>query len=40
MQCKAEPNMFALGKPQIKVIAPIGKHSNRTMEFENVLGCI
>ena len=40
MQNKAEPNMFALGKPQLKVIAPIGKHSNRTMEFENVLGCI
>ena len=40
MECVIEPNIFAFGIPPIKVIAPIGKHSNRTIECENVLGCI
>ena len=40
MECITEPNIFAFGIPPIKVIAPIGKHSDRTIECENVLGCI
>ena len=40
MECVTESNIFAFGIPPIKVIAPIGKHSNRTIECENVLGCI
>ena len=40
MKCVTEPNIFAFGIPLIKVIALIGKHSNRTIECENVLGCI
>ena len=40
MGCVTKPNIFALGIPPIKVIAPIGKHSDRTIECENVLGCI
>ena len=40
MECATEPKIFALGKPPIKVIAPIGKHSDRAIECENVLGCI
>ena len=40
MECVTETNIFAFGIPLIKVIAPIGKHSNRTIECENVLGCI
>ena len=39
MESVIEPNIFALGIPPIKVIAPIGKHSDRTIECENVLGC-
>ena len=35
-----EPNIFVFGIPAIKVIAPIVKHSHRTIECENVLGCI
>ena len=38
MECVTEP--WSLGIPPIKVIAPIGKHSDRTIECENVLGCI
>ena len=30
---------FCFGLLPIKVIAPIGKHSDRTIECENVLGC-
>ena len=40
MECVTEPNSFAFGITSIKVIAPIGKHSNRTIECENVLGSI
>ena len=40
MECVTEPNIFAFGIPQIKVIEPIGKHSDRAIECENVLGCI
>ena len=40
MECVTEPNIFAFGMPLVKVIAPIGKHSDRTIEGENVLGCI
>ena len=38
MECVTE--LWTLGIPPIKVIAPIGKHSDRTIECENVLGCI
>ena len=40
MECVTESNIFAFGIPPIKVIAPIGKHSDRTTECEKVLGCI
>ena len=40
MECVTEPNVFAFKIPQIKVIAPLGKHSDRTIECRNVLGCI
>ena len=40
MQYVTEPNIFAFGIPPIKVIAPIGKHSDRTIECKNVLGWI
>ena len=40
MECVAERNIFVSEIPPIKFIAPIGKHSNRTIECENVLGCI
>ena len=40
MEYATEPNIFALENPPIKVIAPIGKHLDRTIECENVLGCI
>ena len=28
MECVTKPNIFAFGIPSIKVIAPIGKHSD------------
>ena len=40
MECVTEPNIFAFGMAPVKVIAPIGKHLDRTIEDENVLGCI
>ena len=40
MECVTEPNVFTFGIPSIKVIAPIGKHLDRTIECKNVLGCI
>ena len=40
MQNVTEPNTFAFGIPPIKVIAPLGKHSDRTIECKNVLGWI
>ena len=40
MECVTEQNIFALGTPRIKVIASIGKHLDRTIECENVLGGI
>ena len=40
MECVTKPNIFAFALPPIKVIASIGKHSDRTIECENVLGCI
>ena len=40
MECVRKPNIFAFGIPPIKVNAPIGSHSNRTIECENILGCI
>ena len=38
MECVTE--LWTLGMPPIKVIAPIGKHSDGTIECENVLGSI
>ena len=38
MECVTEP--WTLGIPPIKFIAPIGKHLDRTIECENVLGWI
>ena len=40
MEYVTDPNIFALENPPIKVIAPIGKPSDRTIECENVLDCI
>ena len=40
MECVTEPNIFASGIPPVKLIAPIGKNSDRTIECENVLRCI
>ena len=40
MECVIEPNISALGIPPVKVIASIGKHLDRTIECENVLGGI
>ena len=40
MECITKPNIFAVGIPRIKVIVPIGNHSNRNIECENILGCI
>ena len=40
MECVTEPNTSMFGISPIKVIAPIGKHSDRTIECENVLGCV
>ena len=40
IDCVAEPNIFAFGISPIKVIASIGKHSDRTTDYEDVLGCI
>ena len=40
MGCVTELNIFALRIPPIKVITPIGKHSDRTIECKNVSGCI
>ena len=40
MECVTEPNIFAFGIPPIKVIAPLGKNSDRTIECKNVLGWI
>ena len=40
MECVVEPNILAFGIPPLKVIAPIGKHPDRTIECENVMGCI
>ena len=40
MKCVTETNIFAFGIASIKVIASIGKHSNRPIECENVLDWI
>ena len=40
MECVTKPNIFALRIPPIKVNVPTGNHSNRTIECENILGCI
>ena len=40
MECVTEPNILAFGIPQTKVIAPIGKHSDRTIECEIFFSCI
>ena len=40
MQCVTEPNIFAFRIPPVKVIAPIGKRSDRTIECKNFWGCI
>ena len=40
MKYVTDPKIFAFGIPPIKVIAPIGKYSDRTIECENLLGCI
>ena len=40
MECVTEPKIFAFGIPPIKFIASMGKHSDRTIECENVLGWI
>ena len=40
MECVTKPNIFAFGITPIQVIAPIGKHLDRTIEYEKNLGCI
>ena len=40
MECVTGPNIFAFGILPIKVIAFVGKQSNRIIECENALGCI
>ena len=40
MECVTEPNITAFGTAPVKAIASIEKHSDRTTECENVLGCI
>ena len=40
MKCVTEPNTFAFLIAPIKVIASIGKYSDRVIECEIVLGCI
>ena len=38
MECVTETNIFAFGIPLIKVIASIGKHSDRIIECGNCFG--